>query len=385
MLLPYSCDARLYHFPYATIGLIVVNVVVWLAAILGQINVVDGWLLEYGAGLQPIQWLLSPFMHLDLSHLLGNMFFLWAFGLVVEGKLGWARFLSCYLAIAVGESAIEQMLMANSTGGMIGSYGASAAVYGMMAMACIWAPANSLSVLFFLFLFPITFSAPVGLIAGLYFGYDILLSCLMGAWTSSILHLMGGLLGAVLGVVLLKRGLVECEGWDLLSTMSGGRESSTLKKPQQIDPPSPEAVASHQQGRTLEAHRRLTALLQTDQIPEALSLVRKMADLGLPLQLEREELLSLIVGLHKLEQWQQSAPLMAELVERFPKGSELVRLKLAQICLMELNRPAQAVEILGPLGPDSLTKKQEQLRRRLVSHASQLIADGVLECEEDPW
>ena len=37
-------------------------------------------------------------MHGGLMHLLGNMLFLWAFGLVVEGEIGSLRFVALYYA-----------------------------------------------------------------------------------------------------------------------------------------------------------------------------------------------------------------------------------------------------------------------------------------------
>jgi membrane associated rhomboid family serine protease len=64
-------------------------------------------LLQYGAGLKPWQWMTSIFMHAGIGHLLGNMIFLWAFGLIVEGKIGWLPFTLLYLAIGCGQSALE--------------------------------------------------------------------------------------------------------------------------------------------------------------------------------------------------------------------------------------------------------------------------------------
>ena len=53
--------------------------------------------LEFGK-FRPWQWLTANYMHADIFHLLGNMFVLWGFGLVVEGKVGWWRFLLIYNA-----------------------------------------------------------------------------------------------------------------------------------------------------------------------------------------------------------------------------------------------------------------------------------------------
>ena len=49
----------------------------------------------------------------------------------------------------VSETMIEQLLMLRYHGDMPGSLGASGAIFGIMAMAAIWAPKNEVSVLVF--------------------------------------------------------------------------------------------------------------------------------------------------------------------------------------------------------------------------------------------
>lgn len=143
MLIPYSTNAPIYHYPVATVAFIVINALVFFTLCMGMEEksiddveyFVDGsgerigindvrlklesmsetetvtymqglkpvltesnqWseelLLQYGKGLRPWQWITSMFMHADLGHLLGNMIFLWAFGLLLEGKMGWFSFL----------------------------------------------------------------------------------------------------------------------------------------------------------------------------------------------------------------------------------------------------------------------------------------------------
>lgn len=65
------------------------------------------------------------------------MVFLWVFGLVVEGKIGWWRFLVCYLGVGVGQSLVEQILTLPLHGVNVRSGGASSAIFGIMAMAAI--------------------------------------------------------------------------------------------------------------------------------------------------------------------------------------------------------------------------------------------------------
>ncbi len=87
MLIPLSTDAPIYHFPWATIAVIVVNVALYLAGITPDNEAVKPYLLEYAKGLHPLQWLSASFLHDSLVTLIVNMIFVWTFGLVVEGKV----------------------------------------------------------------------------------------------------------------------------------------------------------------------------------------------------------------------------------------------------------------------------------------------------------
>ncbi|MEK6261020.1 MAG: rhomboid family intramembrane serine protease [Planctomycetota bacterium] len=109
MILPYSTDAPIYHFPWMTIVLIVVNCLTFALTGMGYDN--DGWLLQYGNGLHPLEWVAYNFLHFGVGHLLGNMFFLWAFGIVIEGKLGWWKFLGVYMTIGIVGGFLIQLTM----------------------------------------------------------------------------------------------------------------------------------------------------------------------------------------------------------------------------------------------------------------------------------
>ena len=78
MLIPWGSDAPLYHRPYATITLIVLNVVSFLLFPPGQYK---EWTLILGDDLRPLQWLTNIFMHAGWGQLIGNTIFLWTFGI----------------------------------------------------------------------------------------------------------------------------------------------------------------------------------------------------------------------------------------------------------------------------------------------------------------
>ena len=106
--------------------------------------------MKLGAGLHPMQWLTHNFLHADILHLLGNMVFLWAYGIIVEGKIGWLLFLLTYLGIGTAHGAAIQ---AAYLGAAEPSYvlGASAIIFGLMAICMIWAPVNDLSCFYLFF------------------------------------------------------------------------------------------------------------------------------------------------------------------------------------------------------------------------------------------
>src|SRR5438270_3458805 len=103
IIVPTGTDAPIYHWPYATVAMILINIAVFFAIPPGSNDPVmdendeviehvltnfDRYSLALGNGLHPVQWLTHNFLHLSFLHLAGNLLFLWAFGIVVEGKLG---------------------------------------------------------------------------------------------------------------------------------------------------------------------------------------------------------------------------------------------------------------------------------------------------------
>ncbi len=78
----------------------------------------------------------SAFLHANAMHLIGNMLFLAALGLLVEGALGAGRFLGVYLLGALGSSAISLAWRWGEAGGGLGASGAIAALMGAFCM--VW-------------------------------------------------------------------------------------------------------------------------------------------------------------------------------------------------------------------------------------------------------
>ncbi|HAI10303.1 MAG TPA: hypothetical protein DCM28_01275 [Phycisphaerales bacterium] len=216
MIFPLRTDAPLYHYPIATVLLIAVCIVVhalrWFFAI-----PVETYALPLGNGLTPLQWITCNVIHLDITHLVGNLWFLWIFGIVVEGKVGFWRFILIVLSIGAGEACLEQLLYLNHPGTF--SAGASVIIFGLMAIVLVWAPDNRFECIWIIYLaYHVEFEISHYTVAVIYFGIN-LLDIIFSGFTvsSSLLHMGGVLIGLPIAVIMLYVGWVNCEGYDLFT------------------------------------------------------------------------------------------------------------------------------------------------------------------------
>ncbi len=388
MLIPWNTDAPLYHPPWATGGLIALNTAVFAAVVLGvhDPEAIAPWILTYGQGLHPLQWITANFLHAGLMHLVGNMIFLWAFGLVIEGKLGWLRFTAVYLGLGIVQSAFEQVCTLGFDQG--GSFGASAIIYGLLAMALVWAPRNEMSCLLLVGFRVFTFEISILVLAVLYLSIEMITTIIDGfGWSSAVLHLSGAALGFVVGTWLVKSGSVDCEGWDLFAVLAGDEGRKTKKKKRR----KPKAAADAQrEARQLEARRtaaldEVRRLLAAGQVRGAHALAKKMSQTLDGFGLAEDDSLKLIAALNKEHAWNESVEQMVAHLARFPEKSSRVRLKLGQLLVRELNRPAQGLRVLSKLESGDLPASLDPLRRQLMAEATQHQEQGAVELAGEDW
>lgn len=214
MLIPLRSDAPLYHRPWATIGIISLNVLVQIWIATTSIENLEPLIIEFGS-INPLEWMTRIFAHAGWMHLIGNMIFLWVFGQIVEGKIGWWKFLAVYGGIAAASGLVEQILMLGAHGG---SLGASSVIFGLLAIALVWAPDNEVDCLLIFVVYVKTFEIRIRWLAALYLFFQVLGVLFSGlAPSSELLHLLGMAAGLPIGIIMLRRGWVDCEGWDWFS------------------------------------------------------------------------------------------------------------------------------------------------------------------------
>ncbi len=413
MLIPYNTDAPIYHFPSTTIGLIAANVLMYFvtAGIAMNDSARDApqagqqefrsilwladspkvhWLeLEFDK-LQPTQWLTHAFMHADVFHLLGNMIFLWGFGLIVEGKLGWKRFLVLYAVLCLVQGAIIQLVMffiADSPGSALG---ASGAIFGLMAIAVVWAPQNELSCL--LFWLPVVrlIELPIIMFGFIYLALQLVFFALAGfSMSSEALHLTGILVGAPIGLWYVRQAWVDCEGWDIQSVYLMSSEQREKKRNKQRNQEHKQAAQEREQDRENAKNRILDSIssaLECGNSAVAIAIYRKfVTELQGGRQLPNATLRSLISAMHGEKVWEESIPLLVELLRRESAERCIgARLRLAEILIHVGDRPRQGYAVLKKL-PSGLQPEQLLKRNKLAAAAKAKLADGSVEIEVHDW
>jgi membrane associated rhomboid family serine protease len=382
MLIPYNTDAPIYHWPIATVGLIVVNTFVALLSMAMSEETFVLFILQYQY-FRPWQWLTSNFMHLGWMHLLMNMFNLWAFGLVVEGKLGAPRFLALYLGIGVVQCMFEHLV--GFIMGAQGSLGASSIIYGLIAIALVWAPRNHMQCAW-IYAGASLFEIPILTMGTMLLSLQVLLG-VAGAFfadnaasmiTSEFLHLSGAFLGAAVGIALLLFKIVDCEGWDIFSVLRGEHlNRDETKKHENYEQNLKASLESalndfrtcmqqNQLGMAKKAHLEAKQFIPGWVLPEV-------------------DMAALIDAFMKRGQWNDAVELMVEYLKTHQERAVTIRIYLAKVLLEQLQRPMQALKVLAKLAPEQIPAATRAEVEKMRQIALRKVEEDPFEVVHDDW
>lgn len=252
MFIPLYDTNRLRHIrlQYVTIGLIVVNALVYCATALGGENFTNAAVLGLGfipsvvhntAELDPrfiiipesLSYLTYSFLHADIFHLGGNMLFLWVFGDNVEDALGHIRYLIFYLLCAIAGAAFQGLVAWDSQVPLIG---ASGAIAGVVVAYLILYPRVKVWVLAFARI-PLRIPAFIPLV--LWVLFQVFMFAAGGedqiSWAC---HIGGIIAGAVLVLVLRSRGVPLFAGADEDAVAPAPDQPPIAAQPATPEPPA---------------------------------------------------------------------------------------------------------------------------------------------------
>jgi rhomboid family protein len=169
-VLPIKDNVPTRTFPYVTVALIGVNVVVWLWEWRTGVNTevfdygyypcsVEGPCVQPASTVHYLPWYLgvftSMFLHGSWLHIGGNMLFLWIFGNNVEDALGHLRYFFFYFAAGLAAAAAQTFVtlaFSNDAGASIPNVGASGAIAGVLGAYIVLLPHASVLTAFIFFL-----------------------------------------------------------------------------------------------------------------------------------------------------------------------------------------------------------------------------------------
>jgi membrane associated rhomboid family serine protease len=180
-MIPIRDDTPSSRFPAVTLGIIAVNVLIFLRE-LGAGRSLDNLLVIYA--IIPVRYtdpevaqlftvpqqvfalFSSMFLHGGWIHLLGNMWILWIFGDNVEDRLGRGRYLAFYLACGVAAALLH---IYTNSGSPVPTIGASGAIAGVMGAYFRFFPHARVQTIIPPFVFGPVFVLPAVLFLGWWF------------------------------------------------------------------------------------------------------------------------------------------------------------------------------------------------------------------------
>jgi membrane associated rhomboid family serine protease len=187
LFLPLKDDNPTNTFPFVTLGLILVNCLIFYHQITLNFSAGERFVFLWGAipyqitqgevlhgkGLVPpiLTLFSSMFLHGGFLHIIGNMLYLWIFGNNIEDTLGHFRFLVFYLIAGLSAGLVQVFSDPLSTTPMIG---ASGAVAGILGAYVLLFPGARVVTLMFIFIFIKMIRVPALIILGFWFLIQVL-------------------------------------------------------------------------------------------------------------------------------------------------------------------------------------------------------------------
>jgi membrane associated rhomboid family serine protease len=265
MLLPIRSKNPPESLPFGTLSLIFINVLIFILTADGlQISekaLAEGGLTYHNFGIE--RMLSSMFLHGDILHLLGNMWFLYLFGFAVEGRLRTLKFLLLYLVAGIAGDLLHHFLIGRLSP-EIPLIGASGAIMGVLGAALWMFPHAKIDVFYWVGLFwRGVFTVSMWVVGLWYLGFDLLWA-LVGAETG-IGHLahLGGAAGGFFVAMLFRPVRDDSRASEAKATFAETKDlgllsSAELEQMARVNP-ADTAVALNWMHRSIRDGRGISA------------------------------------------------------------------------------------------------------------------------------
>jgi len=154
----------------------------------------------------PMRMLSAAVAHGSWSHVIGNLFFFFAFAATVEILLGPLLYLGVLIALALGTHSVYSLAMMQNPQALP-TVGLSGVVMGVIALFVFFIPRARISCFLWLIVFYRRFAVPAWLLASWFIGWDIYALSAKGIHTgvNLVAHVSGAAIGFMLGVAFFRQ------------------------------------------------------------------------------------------------------------------------------------------------------------------------------------
>lgn len=155
---------------------------------------------------KPLAYLTSMFLHIGWLHLIGNMWFLWLAGFILEDRWGRVMYPIFYILAGIIASIFHAMFNPASLAPALGASGAVAALMGGFLVRF---PKLRIEMLWYMLIFRIRFKAPAYWLLPLWLLMEIFYGTLFGqaSGVAHWAHIGGFIFGALGALVIARTGL----------------------------------------------------------------------------------------------------------------------------------------------------------------------------------
>ena len=191
-----------------TVVLVALNAIAYVitTAENGFITISDRWLF-WGAYIPalmtyPSHWyriFISMFLHANLFHVFFNMLYLYNFGRSVESVIGSKRYLLLYIASGMVAEAFHTAFipLEGPLSAVVPAIGASGAISGILGAYLLLFPGSRISMYFFYFFFPVSFTWSAAAYLIFWFVTQVLQGYMGGSIGVAVFAHAGGFIGGL--------------------------------------------------------------------------------------------------------------------------------------------------------------------------------------------
>jgi membrane associated rhomboid family serine protease len=366
------------HTPFANLGLLFANVLVFLwfdlAATENSQIIKEKYFVLHGDWPSLLEFITYQFAHADFMHLAGNMLFLWVFGGPVNAKLGDIPYLLFYIT---GGMFAGLMFAWQSPMDLIGASGSIAAV---TTAYLVLFPRSKVTVLFITI---VTVPAMWIIVFKIILWDNVLAPGMRGSGQiAHKAHLAGYVFGFVAAMMMLLFKSVARDQFDMLALV----KRWTKRRQFAAVMSNPEAQARARYGRVArpstvkeirdplaeqktDLRTELSGLIEQRKTDEALSAYEKLVGLDAEQCLPADQQLSIARGFFDSNRLAQAAHAFEKFLSRYAHHSDAneVRLLLGIINVRDLQQTETGVSYL------------EQAIQRATSDARRALAQQWLD------